>query len=71
MIKLLLFSIFFLTIDWLIVEAVRCYKCEASDQCRSLQHGAPSSIDEDGSETFEIVECEYFCWKSISLGMYQ
>lgn len=52
----------------LVTNSIRCYKCDASDQCRSIQHGYMSKDHDDPSDSLEIIDCEHYCWKSVSLG---
>ena len=43
-------------------NSLHCYKCDSTDLCR-IQTNNLSRVAQ-----YEIVQCEYFCWKSISLG---
>ncbi len=44
------------------INTIRCYKCDTTDICKTMMNKS-QSIDK-----YEIVDCEYYCWKSISLG---
>jgi hypothetical protein len=44
------------------INTIHCYKCDATDVCKTM-------INKSRSNTkYKIVDCEYYCWKSISLG---
>ncbi len=48
----------------ILTNTIRCYKCDATNECQKISsknHGY-------SSDDVEVVDCEYFCWKSISLG---
>jgi hypothetical protein len=55
----------------LLIRAIRCYKCDATDQCGNIHTDVASNYYHEQSDSVEIVDCEYFCWKSISLGKSQ
>lgn len=52
----------------LTANAIRCYKCDASQECKTISNGGSSKNYYHASENVEIIDCEYYCWKSISLG---
>ena len=52
----------------LMTNTIRCYKCDASDECRTINNGVSSKNYYHASENVEIIDCEYSCWKSVSLG---
>ncbi len=62
---ILFFFVVFLLVQFpLFTNSIRCYKCDATNECKDL------SLRNSGytSENIEIIDCEYYCWKSISLG---
>ncbi len=48
----------------ILTNTIRCYKCDATNECRKIS----SKNHAYSSDDVEVVDCEYFCWKSISLG---
>ncbi|UJR15962.1 hypothetical protein I4U23_002882 [Adineta vaga] len=60
--------VIFLTLFPLITNTIRCYKCDASDECKTINNGVSSKNYHHSSENVEIIDCEYYCWKSVSLG---
>lgn len=44
-------------------NTLRCYKCGATDPCKMLINKSLSN------NKYEIVDCEQYCWKSITLGI--
>ena len=51
-----------------LTDNIRCYKCDAElSECKTIS----SKTYDYASENVEVIDCEYFCWKSISLGKYQ
>lgn len=61
----------FLILFPLYTNTIRCYKCDASSECKIINHGLSSKNHYHSSDNVEIVDCEHFCWKSISLGKQQ
>ena len=47
---------------------IRCYKCDATNECKTINNGVSSKNHDHSSDNVEIIDCEYNCWKSISLG---
>jgi len=43
-------------------NTIHCYKCDTKDVCKTIISKLQSN------DKYEIVDCEYYCWKSISLG---
>lgn len=43
---------------------IRCYKCDASADCRMLS----TRMQDYSPDNVEIIDCEHFCWKAVSLG---
>lgn len=43
-------------------NSLRCYKCDSTDFCRMKTN------DSFVLSRYQTVQCDYFCWKSISLG---
>jgi hypothetical protein len=52
----------------LFTNTIRCYKCDATDECKTINSGLSSKNYDQSSDSVEIIDCEYYCWKSISLG---
>ena len=50
------------------LDSIRCYKCDATDRCRSIRDGYTSRHHDESSDSLEIIDCEHYCWKSVSLG---
>ncbi len=48
----------------LLTNSIRCYKCDATIDCKKLSSRSYGYSSDD----VEVVDCEYYCWKSISLG---
>ena len=44
-------------------NTIRCYKCVAMGVCKGVINNNSKSND-----NYEIIDCEHYCWKSISLG---
>lgn len=66
--KFLLILVLVISVLPLLTTTIRCYKCDASTECKIITKGSSIRSDEDFSDDVEIVDCEYNCWKSISLG---
>ena len=50
-------------------SAVRCYQCDATDECRTVPDEVSSTSYVDAAASnVEVVDCEHYCWKSVSLG---
>jgi hypothetical protein len=56
---LVLFLSSFLTYS----NSIRCYKCDATHECKTI-----TSSNLQSNDNYEIIDCEHYCWKSISLG---
>ncbi len=41
---------------------IRCYRCYATDICKTMTNGSLFN------DKYDIIDCEHYCWKSISLG---
>ncbi len=41
---------------------IRCYKCAKTDVCKTITNYSLFN------EKYDVIDCEYYCWKSISLG---
>ena len=60
--------LFFFIVCPLFTETIRCYKCDASDECRTIRNDSPLRYVDEEMENLEIIDCEHFCWKAVSLG---
>lgn len=60
--------LFFFIVCPLFTETIRCYKCDASDECRTILNDSPLRYVDEEMENLEIIDCEHFCWKAVSLG---
>ncbi|CAF3440876.1 unnamed protein product [Rotaria socialis] len=49
-------------------NSIRCYKCDATNECRTIKSGSSFKNYDYLSDNVEIIDCEYYCWKSVSLG---
>ncbi|CAF3670897.1 unnamed protein product [Adineta steineri] len=58
----------FLILYPLSTNTIRCYKCEATNECKTINNDVSSKNYYHSSDNVEIIECEYYCWKSVSLG---
>ncbi len=47
----------------ILTNSIRCYKCDRTDACKTL-----TSNNSLFNDKYDIIDCEHFCWKSISLG---
>ncbi|CAF3606096.1 unnamed protein product [Rotaria sordida] len=63
-----LVSIIFIILFPLFTNTIRCYKCDATNECRTITSGLSFKGYDDTSDNVEIIDCEHYCWKSISLG---
>lgn len=66
--KLLLTSIFFLVLFPSLSNTLRCYKCDATDECKTINSAFSSKNYGYSSDNVEIIDCEHYCWKSVALG---
>jgi hypothetical protein len=56
--------VLFLGLLPLLTNTIRCYKCDATSECKTIS----SRTDDYSSDNVEVIDCDYYCWKSISLG---
>lgn len=49
-------------------NSIRCYQCDGSNECKTISTDSLYKNNHFSSENVEIVDCEYYCWKSVSLG---
>lgn len=66
--KFLLILVLVINVLPLLTTAIRCYKCDATNECKIMTKEASMKSFEDSSDNVEVVDCEYNCWKSVSLG---
>jgi hypothetical protein len=62
--NLIFLLVLFLVRFPLFTKSIRCYKCDATNECKDLSTRNYGYT----SDNVEIIDCEYYCWKSISLG---
>ncbi len=58
----------FLILFPLFTNTIRCYKCDASNECKIINNRLSSKNYYPSSDNVEIIDCEYYCWKAVSLG---
>lgn len=66
--KILLISVLVISVLPLLTTTIRCYKCDATNECKIMTKDSSIRSYDDSSDNVEVVDCEYNCWKSISLG---
>jgi hypothetical protein len=52
----------------LFTNSIRCYKCDATNECKIIKKNFILKNYDQSSDSVEIIDCEHYCWKSISLG---
>ncbi len=58
----------FLVVFPVLTHTIRCYKCDATNECKTINTGLSARNYDYSSDNVEVIECEENCWKSISLG---